>query len=73
MYCFVKQGIRGGMAGVMLEREAVANNEFVPVFLEPMPKTANLLYFDATNLYGWAHEPILALWRFQMGCLRMRL
>ena len=38
MYCFVKQGIRGGMAGVMLEREAVANNEFFPVFLESMPQ-----------------------------------
>ena len=43
MYCFVKQGIRGGMAGVMLEREAVANNEFVPVFLESMPQNSKLV------------------------------
>ena len=67
MYCFVKQGIRGGMAGVMLEREAVANNEFVPVFLESMPKTANLLYFDATNLYGWAMSQYLPYGGFKWG------
>ena len=51
MYCFVKQGIHGGMAGVMLEREAVANNEFIAGFSKELPKT-NLLYFDTTNLYG---------------------
>ena len=43
IYCFVKQGIHGGMAGVMLEREAVANNEFVPVFLKSMPQKNKLV------------------------------
>ena len=43
------------MAGVML-REAVVNNEFLgPLYNKGLPKTG-LLYFDATNLYGWAME-----------------
>jgi len=50
MYCFIEEGIRGGMTFVN-EHHAQANNSRVgpPVEGEPL---VDLLYVDANNLYG---------------------
>ena len=57
------------MAGVML-REAVANNESLGIlYNKGLPKTG-LLYFDATNLYGWAMEQDMPVGEFYHGSQR---
>lgn len=57
MYLFMESAIRGGVATIN-HREAHANNKYIKSY-DPSKETSFIIYFDATNLYGWSQMQYL--------------
>ena len=52
MYLFIEEGLRGGIS-MISNRYSMANNPYVPDY-DPTQENSYVMYFDASNLYGWA-------------------
>ena len=51
MHLFFEEGMRGGIS-MISNRYRYANNPYLPDF-DPHLPTSDIIYLDATNLYGW--------------------
>ena len=62
MYLFIEEGLRGGIS-MISNRFSKANNPYVPDY-DPTQENSYLMYFDASNLYGWAMSQSLPTGEF---------
>ncbi|XP_065211659.1 uncharacterized protein LOC135839514 [Planococcus citri] len=63
MMCFIKKGIRGGLAQCV-KRKATANNKYIENYDKSKPSNY-LVYLDANNLYGAAMSQYLPYGEFK--------
>ena len=62
MYLFTEEGLRGGIS-MISNRFSKANNPYVPDY-DPTQENSYVMYFDASNLYGWAMSQSLPTGEF---------
>ncbi|XP_071054945.1 uncharacterized protein [Onthophagus taurus] len=63
MILFIEKGIRGGITQ-SIHRYAKANNPYDPNNFDGDPFHTYLMYWDATNLYGWAQSQYMPINEF---------